>query len=625
MIKDPRILLLDEPTSALDPESESVVQKAIEKISSGRTTIVIAHRLATVRNSHVIAVLDRGSLIESGNHWQLMEKAGMYYNLIKLSSDVVSKPSLEQTNAEKATKLSACQRSEYEMSRSKHVDNVSGSKYLKSMQVEEEEEENPKGGKFRLSEIWKLQRPELAMLLLGFILGMLAGAVLSIFPVILGQALEIYFDKDKSKIKRQVGYLCMALVGLGIGCILSMTGQQGLCGLAGTKLTVRVRKLLFLSILKQEPGWFDFEENSTGVLVSRLAFDCVSFRSILSDRFSVLLMGLSSAAVGLGVSFRLEWRLTLLAAALTPFTLGANYLNLIINVGPRLDNSSYDKASNIASGAVSNIRTVTTFSAQEQVVQSFDQALSEPKIKSARRSQILGLTLGLSQGAMYAAYTLILWFGANLVKEGKTSFGEVYKIFLILVLSSFSVGQLAGLAPDTSMAASAVPAVFDIINRRPLIGKDQGKGRKIERRKPWDIEFKMVTFAYPSRPQVIVLRNFCLKVKAGSMVALVGASGSGKSTVVWLIQRFYDPDQGKVVIGGMDLREIDVKWLRKQIALVGQEPALFSGSIRENIAFGDPNASWAEIEDAAREAYIDKFISGLPQGYETQVQIHNKK
>ena len=105
-------------------------------------------------------------------------------------------------------------------------------------------------------------------------------------------------------------------------------------------------------------------------------------------------------------------------------------------------------------------------------------------------------------------------------------------------------------------------------------------------------------------------------------MALVGGSGSGKSTVTWLVQRFYDPDEGKVVIGGVDLREVDVKWLRGQTALVGQEPALFSGTIRENIGIGDQSASWAEIEDAAREAYIHKFISGLPQGYETQVSIY---
>ncbi|XAR49863.1 Xenobiotic-transporting ATPase [Bertholletia excelsa] len=617
MMKDPRILLLDEPTSALDPESERVVQQAIDKISKGRTTIVIAHRLATVRNSNNIIVLDQGSVVESGDHSQLMEKAGAYYNLVKLASEAVSKPMLEHNHSHMGTEYSVYDKSfqnSYEISRSK---------YLKSRQErnpmeaeEEDKEEKPK--KYRLLDVWKLQRQEFPILFLGFVLGINAGAILSIFPLILGQALKVYSDPDKDKVKNDVGKLCLVLVGLGVGCIIFMTGQQGFCGWAGTKLTKRVRDSLFRAILKQEPGWFDFDKNSTGILVPKLSIDCVCFRSALGDRFSVLLMGLSSAAVGLGISAYLEWRLTLLAAALTPFTLGASYFNLIINVGPKLDNSSYAKASNIAAGAVSNVRTVKTFSAQEQIIQSFDQALSEPKRTSIRRSYILGLALGFSQGAMYGAYTLTLWFGAYLVKKEGTSVGDVYKIFLILVLSSFSVGQLAGLAPDTSMAATAIPAVFEVINRRPLIGSDQ-KDRKIERLKAFDVEFKMVTFSYPSRPDVIVLRDFCLKVKGGSMVALVGGSGSGKSTVIWMIQRFYDPNQGKVLMGGVDLRELNLNWLRRQMALVGQEPALFAGNIRENIAFGRPEASWGEIEEAAKEAYIHKFISSLPQGYDTQV------
>ncbi|XP_022724388.1 ABC transporter B family member 19-like [Durio zibethinus] len=622
LIKDPRILLLDEPTSALDSESEAVVQQAIDKISKGRTTIVIAHRLATVRNANTIVVLDHGSVVETGNHHQLMERKGAYYKLVKLASEAVSKPSLNETNTQKGIEFSTYENSAYEASRSPYAYETR-SKYLKSIQevnqVEKEIQQRQKPRNFPISDVWTLQRPELFTLSLGFLLGIHAGAILSIFPLLLGRALQAYFDDSAKTMKREVGKLSLALVGLGFGCIISMTGQQGFCGWAGTKLTVRVRDLLFRSILKQEPGWFDFEDNSTGILVSRLSVDCLSFRSVLGDRYSVLLMGVSSAAVGLGVSFFLEWRLSLLAAALTPFTLGASYLNLIINIGPKLDNKSYAKASNIASGAVSNIRTVTTFSAQEEIVKSFDKALSEPRKQSVKKSQLLGLTFGLSQGAMYGAYTLTLWFGAYLVKQGKTDFGDVYKIFLILVLSSFSVGQLAGLAPDTNMAAQAIPAVFDIINRRPLIGNFQEKGRKIEHSKSLDIELKMVTFAYPSRPEVIVLRDFCLKVKGGSMVAVVGASGSGKSTVIWLVQRFYDPKEGKVMIGGIELREINLKWLRKQMALVGQEPALFAGSIRENIAFGNPNATWGEIEEAAKEAYIHKFISGLPGGYETQV------
>ncbi|KAK6911821.1 ABC transporter type 1, transmembrane domain [Dillenia turbinata] len=612
MIKDPKILLLDEPTSALDPESEAKVQQAIEKISGGRTTLVIAHRLATVRNAHTIVVLDHGSVLEMGDHHQLMEHAGAYYNLVKMASEAVSQSSTKQNQSEKETDLS-----DYEQS----IQDVSKSRYLKSRKEKmlDHYETTKEAKSYQISEIWNLQRPEIPMLIFGFLLGMLAGACLSIFPLILGRALQVYFNPDTHMMKRQVNDLCKMLVGLGLGCLIFMIGQQGFCGWAGTKLTKRVRNLLFRSILKQEPGWFDINENSTGVLVSSLSIDCVSFRSVLGDRFSVLFMGLSSAGVGLGISFYLRWKLALLAAALTPFTLGASYLSLIVNIGPKLDNNAYAKASSIAASAVSNVRTVTTFSAQEQLVSSFDRALLEPKSQSVRRSQIMGSALGLSQGAMYGAYTLTLWFGGYLVKKDDTSFGEVYKIFLILVLSSFSVGQLAGLAPDTSMAVTAIPAVFDVIKRRPLINNDQDKGRRLGKSKPFDIELKMVTFAYPSRPKTIVLRDFCIKVKGGSMVALVGGSGSGKSTVIWLVQRFYDPNEGNVMMGGVDLRELNVKWLRKQTALVGQEPALFAGSIRENIAFGNQNASWSEIEEAAKEAFIHKFISGLPQGYESQV------
>ncbi|RZC85361.1 hypothetical protein C5167_041542 [Papaver somniferum] len=612
MVKNPRILLLDEPTSALDPESETLVQKSIDRISAGRTTLVIAHRLATVRHAHTIAVLSNGSVVDIGDHNQLMGRAGPYFNLVKLASETAPQPDPKHSMAQNS--------SAYDQSFDDDISRTSYAKPIRKHQIDAEDDtQKAKPSKIQMLEIWKLQKPELLKLMLGFLLGMHAGAILSIFPLILGQALEIYFNDETSKIEKDVGVLCLALVGLGIGCIISMTGQQGLCGWAGTKLTKRVRDLLFQSILKQEPGWFDLDENSTGVLVSRLSMDCVGCRSVLGDRYSVLLMGVASAAVGLAISFVLNWRLTLLSAALTPFTLGASYLSLIINVGPRLDNSSYAKASNIAASAVSNIRTVATFSAQERLVSSFHQALSEPQKKSAKRSQILGLALGFSQGSMYGAYTLTLWFGAYLIKSDQASFGEVSKIFLILVLSSFSVGQLAGLAPDTSRAATAVPEVFDIINRKPLIDGDKGKGNKIDGSKPLNVDFKKVTFWYPSRPEVIVLRDFSLKVKGGTMVALVGGSGSGKSTVVWLVQRFYDPNGGRIMIGGVDIREMNVKGLREQIALVGQEPALFAGTIRENIAFGKPNASWAEIEEAAKEAYIHKFISSLPQGYDTEV------
>ncbi|XP_076925256.1 ABC transporter B family member 19-like [Bidens hawaiensis] len=618
MIQDPKILLLDEPTSALDPESEILVQQAIDKISRNRTTMVIAHRLATVRNADRIVVMEQGSVIESGAHQKLMEMNGAYFSLIKLASEAVSSNSKSE-NAEMERRQSKHEASSaQDLLKSNHVYEISRSEYMKSVQEEEQVEtiKVTKPRSYMISEVWRLQKPEAGMLFIGIVLGMVAGAILSIFPLVLGEGLKVYFNPDTRTLKRDIRNLCLVLVGLGVVIILAMTGQQGFCGWAGSNLTKRVRSLLFRSIMKQEPGWFDSDQNSTGILVSRLSNDCISFRSVLADRYSVLFMGLSSAGVGLGVSFYLQWRLAILVTLVTPFTLGASYFNLLINIGPKLDNAAYDKATTIASGAVSNIRTVATFATQEKIVKYFEQSLSSPKSTAVKRSQITGIALGFSQGAMYAAYTVILLFGAYLVNQGHASFGDVYKIFLILVLSSFSVGQLAGLAPDTSTASTAIPAVFDIINRIQLI---RGKGRKIEGSKPFDVEFKMITFSYPSRPNVIVLKDFSLKVKGGTMVAVVGGSGSGKSTLIWLTQRFYDPVKGKVLMGGIDLRELDLVWLRSQTALVGQEPALFAGTIRENIGFGNSTASFAEIEEAAKEAYIHNFICSLPEGYETEV------
>ncbi|XP_062227317.1 ABC transporter B family member 19-like [Phragmites australis] len=598
IIRAPRILLLDEPTSALDAESEAVVQQSIDRLSAGRTVVVIAHRLYTVRNADTIAVLDRGAVVESGCHADLIARGGPYAALVKLASDSGS----------------FTDESGHDMS-------VSKSRYgFHTIQEEAEQKDaHAKDAKVRVSEIWKLQRREGPLLILGFLMGIHAGAVFSVFPLLLGQAVEVYFDADKSKMKRQVGYLATAVVGLGVACILTMTGQQGLCGWAGARLTMRVRNRLFRAIMRQEPAWFDEEDNAMGVLVTRLARDAIAFRSMFGDRYAVLLMAVGSAGVGLGICFALDWKLTLVAMACTPLTLGASYLNLLINVGPKSDDGAYARASSIAAGAVSNVRTVAALCAQSNIVGTFNRSLEGAIAKARRRSQFMGIILGLSQGAMYGAYTVTLWAGAYFIKRDESTFGDVSKIFLILVLSSFSVGQLAGLAPDTSGAPVAIACILSILKRRPAIDKDRTERRTIKNGRPIDVELKKVTFAYPSRPNLMVLNEFSMCVKAGSTVAMIGASGSGKSTVVWLVQRFYDPVGGKVMVGGVDVRELDLKWLRGECAMVGQEPSLFSGSIRENIGFGNPKASWAEIEEAAKEANIHKFIAGLPQGYDTQV------
>ncbi|GLJ10640.1 hypothetical protein SUGI_0132270 [Cryptomeria japonica] len=610
ILKNPNILLLDEATSALDSESETIVQEALDRLSVGRTTLVIAHRLSTVRNANTIAVMEQGVVTEKGTHNELMKKQGSYFSLVTMAAS--QKP---QQDPSKSPNSAMSPYNNFEPSLNSYS---SPNPFSKPFQKEFGQQEELKPKPVPLSRIKNMQKPEFAVLFIGLFHALHAGAIISIFPLILGQALQVYFDNDPKKMRTKVSYLCLALVGLGIGCIISMTGQHGFCNWAGTKLTARVRERLFQSILKQEVAWFDQEENGRGVLMSRLSADCTILRAVLGDRFSVLLMGVSSTATALIICMALNWKLTLLAIALTPFFLGASYFSLMLTLGSKDKTDGYARASTIAAGAVSNARTVATFSAQDKLVSTFNQALSEPCERAIKNSQIIGIAFGLSNGAMYLAYTLTLWFGSYLVEKHQAKFGDVFKIFLIVVLSSFSLGQLAGLAPDTSKAAVSIPSVFHIIDRKPTIETDRRKGRKLQKING-EIEVKNISFAYPSRPDTIILRNFNLRMKAGAMTAIVGGSGGGKSTILWLIQRFYDPNQGKVLLDGTDIKDLDLKWLRKQMALVNQEPALFAGSIRENIAFGSPSATRAEIEEAAGSAYIHKFISSLPQGYDTQV------
>ncbi|KHN01443.1 Putative multidrug resistance protein [Glycine soja] len=233
--------------------------------------------------------------------------------------------------------------------------------------------------------------------------------------------------------------------------------------------------------------------------------------------------------------------------------------------------------------------------------------------------------MGVIYLIMYSTWALAFWYGSILIASNELDGGSAIACFFGVNVGGRGLALTLSYFAQFAQGTVAASRVFYIIERIPEIDSYSPEGRKLSGVRG-RIELKSVSFAYPSRPDSLIFDSLNLVLPSsktlavvGASVALVGPSGSGKSTVIWLTQRFYDPDHGKVMMSGIDLREIDVKWLRRQIALVGQEPALFAGSIRENIAFGDPNASWTEIEEAAKEAYIHKFISGLPQGYETQV------
>ena len=279
---------------------------------------------------------------------------------------------------------------------------------------------------------------------------------------------------------------------------------------------------------------------------------------------------------------------------------------------------AHAKTSMIAGEGVSNIRTVAAFNAQDKILSLFRNELRVPQKQSLRRSQTAGVLFGISQLALYASEALVLWYGVHLVSNGGSTFSKVIKVFVVLVVTANSVAETVSLAPEIIRGGESIGSVFSILGRPTMIDPDDPEAEVVETLRG-EIELRHVDFAYPSRPDVMVFKDFNLRIRAGKSQALVGASGSGKSSVIALIERFYDPIAGKVLIDRKDIRRLNLQSLRLKIGLVQQEPALFAASIFDNIAYGKDGATEAEVIEAARAANVHGFVSGLPDGYKTPV------
>lgn len=219
---------------------------------------------------------------------------------------------------------------------------------------------------------------------------------------------------------------------------------------------------------------------------------------------------------------------------------------------------------------------------------------------------------------MYGSYALGLWYGAQLVKNGDATFKNVIKVFMVLIVAVFATAETLSLAPDLIKGSQALSSVFHVLDRETTINADDPDAEVVDT-VTGQIELNHVAFAYPTRPDALIFKDLNLRVKPGRSLALVGSSGSGKSSVIALLERFYDPLSGRVLIDGKDIRRINLRSLRRRIALVSQEPALFATTIYENILYGREGATEQEVHAAAMAANAHNFISALPDSYNTQV------
>ncbi|CAK9872650.1 unnamed protein product [Sphagnum jensenii] len=596
MLKNPSILLLDEATSALDSGSEKIVQEALDQIMVGRTTVVIAHRLSTIQNAHTIAVVQQGYVVETGTHDELIAKGGdgVYFQLVKLQQAAGLNRAIEfkPEDTDKSW-----------------------------LGAEHEAPELPSRG-YPPPSMWRLMKlnaPEWPYAFLGSLGAIMAGCQTPLFALAISQMLVTFYNPVAAYVQHEVAKICFIFAAATVVTVGIYVLQHYFFGLTGEHLTMRIRELMFQSILQQEVGWFDNEANNSNLLASRLATDATMVRAAVGDRMSTILQNLALVITAFCIAFYLQWRVAAVILGTFPLLICAAVGEQLFLKGFGGDLAkAYGRASMVAGEAVGNIRTVAAFCAEDKVLDLFMRELEAPKKQSVMRGQLSGFGYGLSQFCMYSSYGLALWYASTLVRAGKAEFGDVLKTFMVLIITAFGVAETLALAPDIVKGSKALASIFEILDRQTAIDPENPVAEEVTRVNG-EIELKHIDFAYPSRPEMQIFTDFNLKVRCGKSLALVGASGSGKSSVIALIARFYDPLAGKVMIDGKDIRKLKLRSLRRHIGLVSQEPSLFACTIYENIIYGRHGATQTEVIQAAKAANAHSFISGLPNGYQTEV------
>ncbi|XP_008221400.1 PREDICTED: ABC transporter B family member 13-like [Prunus mume] len=575
-----------------------------QKQRSHRTTITVAHRLSTIRDVDTIIVLKNGQVVESGNHSELISKKGEYENLVSLQV-------LERVKDSKLTSGHSSRDSSFRETTNNYQQEA------KPITIRQQ---NPSSApSASIWELIKLNAPEWPHAILGSVGAVLAGMEAPLFALLITDILTAFYAPTGSQIKQEVKKVSLIFVGVAVATVPIYLLQHYFYTLMGERLTTRVRLLMFTAMLSNEVGWFDLDENNTGALTSILAANATLVRSALADRLSTIVQNLALTATAFVIAFTLSWRIAAVVIASLPLLIGASIAEQLFLKGFGGDyNRAYSKATAVAREAIANIRTVAAFGCEERIAIQFSSELNQPNKQAVIRGHISGFCYGLSQFFAFCSYALGLWYASILIKHKDSNFGDIMKSFMVLIITALSIAETLALTPDIVKGSQALGSIFRILKRETAINPNAPKSNVVADVKG-DIEFRNVSFWYPARPDITIFDNLNLRVSAGKSLAVVGPSGSGKSSVIALVMRFYDPISGTVVIDGYDIKSLNLKSLRKKISLVQQEPALFSTTVYENIKYGNEEASDVEVIRAAKAANADSFISRMPEGYKTQV------
>ncbi|GES79406.1 multidrug resistance protein 1 [Rhizophagus clarus] len=672
LIKDPAILILDEATSALDMTSDLKVQEALENCRQNRTTIVITHQLKHIGDKDLIYVLHEGKVVESGIKAELLNLNG-YYS--KLASEHSSNPNRKthelnsvnmrlkrhltllfrdpqklSTNVNSSIKRSQSVRKsrsgwqqsiieEYMLDNSNDdntVDMIQGtataaiskryadksaindiiSYYEDNIEILVTDELSSASNKMSIFELIRKTMDKKVSYGVGLFSAMIDGGINPIFSVVLANLLNTYSIPDRNELLKSSRIFALYVL-----LIAAVSGVSGLLKYfllerASERWAVRLRHMGFGNALRQPQSWFDKSENATGKVTTILISDTESAKILIGHFAGNVIIGLVSLLGGIIWALIVGWQLTLVGFGLIPVLfLFSELEGYVLQKYELKQKIATETAANEFYQGISSIRTVYSLSIENIMENKFHEALQKPFLIGVRKAFISGTSTGFLEGLSYFTKAITFWYGAQLVSQGIYDLQKMLIVWTLVIFCTTSASEVLSTVPYYSKSKQAIKSIQKIINL-PVIPDNIGIcPDKLQ----GSIIFKDVNFSYPERPDVKILDKLNLKLESGQSVALVGKSGNGKSTVAALLQRIYEPNSGSIMLDYENIKEIQLRWLRENIGVVGQEPVLFDMTIAENIAYGKDDASQEEIEIAAKQVNMHEFISSLPNGYDTKL------
>jgi ATP-binding cassette subfamily B protein len=385
----------------------------------------------------------------------------------------------------------------------------------------------------------------------------------------------------------------------------------------GERVVTDLRRAVFDHLLGLEPAFF--EATRTGEVISRLTGDTMLLQQVIGSSVSMFVRNLLMMAGAVAMLFVVSWKLALLVLAGVPATLAPI---LLLGRGlRRLSRDNQDRVADVSAyvdEAIHEVRTVQAYVHEDAARAAFARHAETAYRAGVARIRQKAFLIASVMLLAFCAVGVILWIGGRDVLAGQLTVGELSAFVFYSAVVATGAGTVSEVWGELQRAAGATERLIELLDTQPAISAP-------ERPAPpplavrGEIEFDSLGFSYPARPETLALAGFSLRVAPGERVALVGPSGAGKSTVFALLLRFYDPQAGALRIDGIDLRAMDPRALRRLIAVVPQEPVIFATTVLENVRYGRPQASRAEVERACEQAFATEYVSQLPQGLDTQL------